>query len=150
MTARNTIVRAAISRGVAAVSEVDGMTNWGAGPGVGPTAKVNAPRTGWPSTEMTRQYTRYHPWPVLRSGTTSVSGSAAERVGGPAVTLWPAASVTETIAKRGSTASLYVSSTRAGGVLTIPPASGDARSRAACAHAVAGTASAPAAAKTTT
>ena len=29
--------------------------NCGAGPGLGPTAKVNAPRTGWPSTEMTRQ-----------------------------------------------------------------------------------------------
>ena len=31
------------------------MTNCGAGPGLGPTANVNAPRTGWPSTEITRQ-----------------------------------------------------------------------------------------------
>ena len=40
---------------MAAVSEIDGITNCGAGPGFGPTANVNAPRTGWPSTEMTRQ-----------------------------------------------------------------------------------------------
>jgi len=47
--------RAVTSRGVAAVSEIDGITNWGAGPSFGPTANVNAPRTGWPSTEITRQ-----------------------------------------------------------------------------------------------
>ena len=34
ITARKTIQRAASSRGVAAVSEIDGMTNCGAGPGV--------------------------------------------------------------------------------------------------------------------
>jgi len=55
MTDRKTIARAATRRGVAAVSEVDGTGNCGWGPGFGPTAKVNAPRTGWPSTETTRQ-----------------------------------------------------------------------------------------------
>src|SRR5207248_5228403 len=55
MKETNTTERAAISRGVAAVSEIEGMRNCGAGPGFGPTAKVNAPRTGWPSTEITRQ-----------------------------------------------------------------------------------------------
>ena len=43
------------SAGVAAVSEIEGMTNCGAGPGFGPIAYVKAPRTGWPSTEITRQ-----------------------------------------------------------------------------------------------
>ena len=52
---RNAIQRADDQPGVAAVSEIDGMTNCGAGPGFGPTANVNAPRTGWPSTEITRQ-----------------------------------------------------------------------------------------------
>ena len=42
----NAIPRAVISRGVAAVSEVEGTGNCGAGPGFGPTANVNAPRTG--------------------------------------------------------------------------------------------------------
>ena len=55
MTARNTTKRATISSGVAAVSEIDGIANSGAGPGFGPTANVNAPRTGWPSAEITRQ-----------------------------------------------------------------------------------------------
>jgi hypothetical protein len=55
MSPMNTTDRAAISRGVAAVSEIEGIPNCGAGPGFGPTANVNAPRTGWPSTEMTRQ-----------------------------------------------------------------------------------------------
>ena len=55
MIATKTIDRAAISRGVAAVSEIDGMANWGCGPGFGPTANSNAPRTGCPSTEITRQ-----------------------------------------------------------------------------------------------
>ncbi len=85
---------------------MDGITNCGAGPGFGPTAKVKAPRTGCPSTEITRQKTRYQPSGRWSSGTTSVSGSVAERRGGPLVSLCPAASVTETIAKRGSTASL--------------------------------------------
>ena len=53
--------RTATSDGVAAVSERLGMTNCGAGPAFGPTANVNAPRTGCPSTEMTRQTTRYQP-----------------------------------------------------------------------------------------
>ncbi len=44
-----------MSFGVAAVSETDGITNSGAGPAFGPTANVYAPRTGWPSTEITRQ-----------------------------------------------------------------------------------------------
>src|SRR5690242_16173565 len=61
ITDRKTTQRAISSFGVAAVSEIDGTTNCGIGPSFGPTAKVNAPRTGWPSTEMTRQYTRYHP-----------------------------------------------------------------------------------------
>ena len=52
---RNAIQRAVTSRGVAAVSEIDGMTNCGAGPAFGPTANVKAPRTGWPSTEIARQ-----------------------------------------------------------------------------------------------
>ena len=60
---RNTSQRAATSVGVAAVSDSDGITNCGAGPGFGPTANVNAPRTGWPSTEITRQTTRYQPSP---------------------------------------------------------------------------------------
>src|SRR4051794_9862742 len=55
ITDRNATQRATISRGVAAVSEIDGIANCGAGPGFGPTANVNAPRTGWPSTEITRQ-----------------------------------------------------------------------------------------------
>src|SRR5918911_2273724 len=76
ITARKTTVRAAIRRGVAAVSEIEGITNCGAGPGFGPTANVNAPRTGWPSTEITRQYTRYQPSGRCGfNGTSSVSGS---------------------------------------------------------------------------
>ena len=55
ITARNATVRAATSPGVATVSETDGITNSGGGPGFGPTANVNAPRTGCPSTEITRQ-----------------------------------------------------------------------------------------------
>src|SRR6266550_8796442 len=55
MTDRKTIARAVTRLGVAAVSEIDGTGNCGAGPGLGPTANVKAPRTGWPSTEITRQ-----------------------------------------------------------------------------------------------
>ena len=55
ITDRKTTQRAMSRRGVAAVSEIDGITNCGAGPGFGPTANVNAPRTGWPSTEIARQ-----------------------------------------------------------------------------------------------
>ena len=61
------------------------MTNCGAGPGFGPTANVNAPRTGWPSAEITRHQTRYQPSSSFFSGTTSVSTSVADRRGGPAV-----------------------------------------------------------------
>src|SRR5690348_5573793 len=43
---KKTIARAATSDGVAAVSESEGIANCGAGPGFGPTANVNAPRTG--------------------------------------------------------------------------------------------------------
>ena len=52
---RKTSQRVATSCGVAADSDSDGITNCGAGPGFGPTANVNAPRTGWPSAEITRQ-----------------------------------------------------------------------------------------------
>ena len=46
---------------VAALSPSEGITNCGGGPGLGPTANVNAPRTGCPSAEMTRHHTRYQP-----------------------------------------------------------------------------------------
>ena len=39
---------------MAAVSQIVGITNCGAGPGFGPTANVYAPRTGCPSAEITR------------------------------------------------------------------------------------------------
>ena len=55
ITVRKAAQRAISSEGVAEVSEVDGITNCGAGPGLGPTANVKAPRTGWPSTEIARQ-----------------------------------------------------------------------------------------------
>ena len=98
------MARATTSVGVAAVSDVDGITNCGDGPGFGPTAKVYAPRTGCPSCDTTRQKTRYQPgWSAFR-GTTSVVPPG--RVGGPAVIWAPLGSVTETIAKRGSTGSV--------------------------------------------
>ena len=102
---RNTIQRAATRVGVAAVSDSDGILNCGASPGFGPTANVNAPRTGWPSTEITRQTTRYQPWRKCLSGTSSSSAFAGERRGAPAVCACAAESVTDTMAKRGSTAS---------------------------------------------
>ena len=52
---------------VAALSPSDGITNCGGGPGLGPTANVNAPRTGCPSAEITRHQTRYQPWSRWRS-----------------------------------------------------------------------------------
>ena len=55
ITETKAIARAVTKLGVAAVSEVDGTGNCGNGPGFGPTAKVNALRTGCPSTEITRQ-----------------------------------------------------------------------------------------------
>src|SRR5262249_46763857 len=134
--------RAVTSVGVAAVSESDGILNCGAGPGFGPTANVNAPRTGCPSTEITRQTTRYQPCASLRSGTSSSSGFAGERSGRPVVCDRASASVTETIAKRGSTASEYTSATCFGDVLTTTLADGRVRSSAACANAAAGSVSA--------
>src|SRR5262249_11178342 len=91
---------------VVAVSVNDGIRNCGGGPGLGPTANVNAPRTGCPSAEITRQNTRYQPSGVWRSGVTSVYGEPGARWGGLDVSCRPAASVTETIAKRGSIGSL--------------------------------------------
>src|SRR5262249_33519462 len=147
MTERKTIHRVTRSLGVVAVSLSDGIANCGGGPGLGPTANVNAPRTGWPSTEMTRQKTRYQPDGTGWSGTTSWSAFVAERRGGPAVTCRPAASVTETIANLGSTGSLYVSRTSRGGLRSVTLADGDVCRSAACANADAGSASAtPAAA----
>src|SRR6476659_10715354 len=55
MIDRNIAHRAVTSPGVAADSDSDGITNCGAGPGLGPTANVNAPRTGWPSDDATLQ-----------------------------------------------------------------------------------------------
>ena len=89
-----------------AVSLSDGTRNCGGGPGFGPSANVNAPRTGCPSAEITRQKTRYHPSGTCRSGVTSVCGEPGAEAGAPLVTCCPAASVTETIAKRGSIGSL--------------------------------------------
>src|SRR4029079_14551989 len=55
------IAHPAVTRpGVAADSDNDGIPNCGAGPGLGPTAKVNAPRTGWPAAEIHAQCTKYH------------------------------------------------------------------------------------------
>ena len=59
------------------------------GPGDGPTANVNAPRTGWPSAEITRQITRYQPGGSFWSGSTSVCGAPGWRAGDPLVTCWP-------------------------------------------------------------
>jgi hypothetical protein len=46
ITVRNTAQRAISNGGVVAVSERCGTRNCGAGPGLGPTAKVKAPCTG--------------------------------------------------------------------------------------------------------
>ena len=67
---------------------------------------MNAPRTGWPSAEITRQKTRYQPSGTRFSGVTSVCAAPTAAAGLPLVTWRPWASVTETIAKRGSTGSL--------------------------------------------
>src|SRR4051794_20015506 len=146
ITKRNVSHRATIRRGVAAVSEIDGITNCGAGPGFGPTANVNAPRTGCPSAEMIRHQTRYQPSASFFSGTTSVSAFAGDRPGEPAVCCSAAAFVTDTMAKRGSTASLYVRVSCFGEVLTVPLAEGVVRRSAACAQAAAGSARAATAA----
>ena len=105
-TARKTSQRETSSRVVVAVSLSEGTRNCGGGPGFGPTAKVNAPRTGCPSAEITRQKTRYQPSGTCSSGVTSVCGEPGALAGWPLVTCRPAASVTETIAKRGSIGSL--------------------------------------------
>ena len=55
MSASSTPHRAASSPGVAAVSRSDGTANCFGVPGPGPIANVNAPRTGWPSADTTRQ-----------------------------------------------------------------------------------------------
>ena len=73
------------SDGVAAVSDSDGIWNCGIGPAFGPTEKVNTPRTGCPSAEMTRQKTRYQPSPMRFSGTSISYGFAGERETGPSV-----------------------------------------------------------------
>src|SRR5207253_10558739 len=103
---RKTAQRPIRSCVVVAVSLSDGTRNCGGGPGFGPTAKVKAPRTGCPSAEITRQKTRYQPSGTLRSGVTRVCGCPGALCGSAEVTCCPAASVTETIAKRGSTGSL--------------------------------------------
>src|SRR5205823_7891190 len=106
---RNTSQRVTTNRGAVAVAEIFGITNCGAGPGFGPTAKVNAPCTGCPSTEIARQMTRYQPSASCGcNGTTRVSGLPGARRIGPVVSFLAAASVTEMSAKRGSTASSKV------------------------------------------
>ncbi len=55
MTVRSASQRATTSGVVVADCPMCGMTNCGAGPGFGPTANVNAPWTGCPSTEIARQ-----------------------------------------------------------------------------------------------
>ena len=55
ITVRNASQRATSSLGVVAVCAIDGTGNCGWGPGFGPIAKVKAPWTGCPSTEMARQ-----------------------------------------------------------------------------------------------
>ena len=52
---RNSVWLAERGWAVTAVAETRGTRNCGAGPGLGPTAKVKAPCTGWPSTEIARQ-----------------------------------------------------------------------------------------------
>ena len=55
ITLRKSSQRATSSLGVVAVSATDGTGNWGCGPAFGPIAKVYAPWTGCPSTEIARQ-----------------------------------------------------------------------------------------------
>jgi len=85
---------------------VDGTGNWGAGPAFGPTANVKRAADGVavdgdrpPVDEGTS------PRQAASAGTSRVFASFGDRRGGPVVSCLPAASVTETIAKRGSTAS---------------------------------------------
>ena len=55
ITVRKTSQRATSSLGVVAVPAIDGTWNCGGGPAFGPIAKVYAPWTGCPSTEIARQ-----------------------------------------------------------------------------------------------
>ncbi len=71
--------------GVVAPSVSDGITNCGGGPGFGPTANVNAPRTGCPSAEIARQKTRYQPSGTCFSGVMIVSAFDGDRNGRPLV-----------------------------------------------------------------
>src|SRR3954471_22984764 len=71
-----------------------------------------------------------------------VSGSPDGRRGLDAVRRWPAASVTEIAAKRGSTGSLNVSRTSPGARSTTRLADGTARTRTAWAYALEGASSA--------
>ncbi len=144
ITDRKVSQRSEIKPGVTAVSVSDGMTNFGGGPGFGPMRYRNAPRTGCPSAEITRQKTRYQPSAECLSGASSSYGFDAERCTGPSTCWCAAASVTETIAKRGSTTSSYTSRTSVGGVSTSALAVGNVFSSAACAQAAAGSVSATA------
>ena len=74
---------------MAALSPSDGITNCGGGPGLGPTANVNAPRTGCPSAEITRQQTRYQPCGSVLHRHDDAFSSSAARAGRPAVTWLP-------------------------------------------------------------
>ena len=105
MIATKTSQRNASNPGVTADSLSEGTTNCGGGPGLGPTANVNAPRTGCPSAEIARQKTRYQPSGTRFSGVRIVSGFAGDRCGRAVVSCVPLASVTETTMNRGSTAS---------------------------------------------
>ncbi len=55
ITVRNIAQRATSSLCVVAVPAIEGTRNCGCGPSFGPIAKVNAPCTGCPSTEIARQ-----------------------------------------------------------------------------------------------
>ncbi len=73
---------------------------------------------------------RYHPSrSPRRTGTTSVSGLAAERRTAAVASCRPSASVTEMIAKRGSTASSKVSATVRGAASSTRLGSGAVRTR---------------------
>jgi hypothetical protein len=141
--------RAATRPGVAAVSRSDGTANWRGGPGPGPTANVNAPRTGCPSAEITRQYARYQPGRIRPTRRTIVRGSPAERSGPPRPSGRPRTSVIEMAAKRGSTFSLNVSASAVGVRGATRLAAGDIATSDACARALAGATAQPPSATTT-
>ena len=106
--ASSTAQREVTRLGVAELSPSDGITNCGGGPGLGPTANVKAPRTGWPSAEITRHQTRYQPCGTVFILTKIVSGSPGGLAGALAISCVPCAFVTEMTAKRGSMCSLKV------------------------------------------